>query len=141
MFGLVLYVAGEIALRVTPIRVLRAAVLALAGALAAYCAFATFTRGGTLRWINGSVVGALGVTAGLLLAWPQAPRRRVILAMLIAGIAGGMACDAGSDLLYSAVRARAGTRTPGPMLLIWLWQSGLISAAALALHSSKYRTS
>jgi len=136
LLGLGIFVAGQIALPTRTVRLLRATLLAVSGLLAWRLALATVDLGGTLRWINASLVGALGVTAGMLLAWPQVSRRRLIVAMTIAGFAGGILFALGSTRLYGSMPAHPLLgREQSTLLLIWLWQAGLMSTAAIALRS------
>jgi hypothetical protein len=86
--------------------------------------------GGPLPWVNASVVGALGILAGMFVAWPQ-PARRTSPALLMtaAGWVGGLLFTAASELHW----VRSG-RSLSAMLLLCSWQAGLLTAAALALR-------
>lgn len=131
VLGIAVFVAGQIALGWPAPALARALILAFTGPLAWYLARETLQLGGSLKWVSSSLAGALGVAAGILLAWPRhAPRARVLAAMAVTGVAGG--------LLFAWVNQQMLRRNLQsswlPVAAACAWHGTLIAAAALALR-------
>jgi hypothetical protein len=133
LLGVGVFIAGQIALAWPHAGPKRAGILVLSCLLAWRLALWAREFGGPGSWVMASVVGTLGVAAGILLAWPrQARRKRVLAALAATGVAGGLLFAAAYEL-----RLHFAGRFPGrwwPLLLICLWQAGLVATAAWALR-------
>ena len=133
LLGVGVFIAGQLALAWPPKGPARAGVVVLSSLLAWRLALWARELGGPGSWVMASVVGTMGVAAGILLAWPrQARRKRVLAALAVTGIAGGLLFAATYEL-----RLHSAARSPGrwwPLLLICLWQAGLVATAAWALR-------
>jgi hypothetical protein len=133
LLGVGVFIAGQLVLAWPPNGPARAGIVVLSSLSAWRLALWARELGGPGSWLMASVVGTMGVAAGILLAWPRHARRRRVLAALAAtGVAGGLLFAGAYELrLHSAARA------PGrwwPLLLICLWQAGLVASAAWALR-------
>jgi hypothetical protein len=88
--------------------------------------------GGPLPWVSASLVGALGIAIGILVAWPQRVRRGSVLGLMVAaGLAGGLLFTAAGELGL----VRSG-RSMWSVVLLCSWQAGLLTAAAFTLRRS-----
>jgi hypothetical protein len=130
LLGVGIFIAGQIALRWPPESRARAGVVVLISLLAWRLAQWVRELGGSMSWVNASMVGALGVAAGVWLAWPRHVRRMpLFFSIAAAGVAGGL-------LFTAAYRLRLDPtgRSLWPLLLICIWQGALVTTAALALR-------
>jgi hypothetical protein len=135
ILGSFLFIRGQLLLGWRGWHVGSMCTLIAAGAAAWRLARLVQSLGGPLPWLGASLAGALGLCAGMLLSWRlRRVRNALLVSMSAAGVAGGVLFTLVSELQWYRVALR-----PFSLLLLCLWQAGLLTTAGLCLQGASDR--
>lgn len=129
LLGAFVLLAGQTALGSARLSVVRAIGLLLACTLAWRLALHVRLGNALFPWLSASLVGSLGVGVGTVLAWPQYVQgARLLTGLTLTGIAGGVL------FMLATMLRLVGREAPWSLVLLWIWQAGLLSVITLCLR-------